>query len=216
MVISLEKEDIQYINNNYPKLEILENAIEWEINVNVVYKDFYIRDTYFIKINLFSKQNSLLPVVSCLDKKIEKIAEKHNKEMEDIHVNKDWSFCLVIDEREKEYLVNWVFNFPDFFKKILEPYLFQMSFYNDEWYFPLWEYAHWFLWYLELYNEWGISLERLIELDKFKDIEKNVNIKWHHKCLCWSGKKIRNCHKSILGGFYKLRKTNEKRTTFNS
>ena len=218
MVINLEKKDIKYINNNYSKLKIFDDKIEWELEFKVEYKDFFISDSYNLRINLGSKNNSMLPTVVDLWWRVEKISKKYNKILDDIHVNADKTFCLVVDEEESKYLTNWIFNWPDFFKKILEPYLFQMSFYDDEWYFPLWERAHWFLGYLELYEEWGINFKKLINNNKYriKIINKYINIKGHHNCLCWSWKQIRNCHKQILGAFYKLRKKYGKRITLNN
>lgn len=206
MVINITEDDREFIIKKYDnKLKIDNNKIEWELNFTATYKKLTLSDAYKLNIILESKENSILPKVVEDWWKINKIAEKYNKKLEDLHINPDSTFCFMVDTEEKQHFKDWIFNFQDFFINILEVYLYGMSFYEKNWNFPWKERAHWFLWYLESYNEWKTSLEELIKKDQQKIIGKNIWIKWHHKCLCWSGKKIRVCHKEILEAFYKLR-----------
>jgi hypothetical protein len=211
MDIILTNDDINYIKQKYPNLTINAKLITWDITFIVEYKWTIITDTYKIVILLETRQNSILPIVRDIWWRIDKIAEKYNKKFEDIHVNRDKSFCLTIDKIELDYFTNRTFNIPDFFEKVLEPYLYWMSFFEKNWRFPFWEYSHWYLWYIELFDEWKLSLEELINVlnENWKDIKNCVNMKWHHLCICWSWDKIRNCHPTIFSAFYKLKKIYE-------
>lgn len=208
MVMILKEEDRQYIKKRYHEVKIEENKIVWDFNFTAEYKWYKISDHYSLTIELKSRPWSILPMVRDNTDRVVNVSKKYDKQLEDIHINNDKTFCLVIDKEEKKYFEKWEFNFPEFFEIILEPYLYGMSFFEKKWIFPWGERAHWFLWYLELYDEWQISLEELITNDEKKVIHKYKNIKGHHECPCWSWKKIRDCHKQILGAFYKLRKEN--------
>lgn len=205
MEIILSEDDINYISEKYPKLKIYDNYILWEISFWLNYEWFIISDTYSIKILLESRDFSFIPKVIELAWRIEDIAKKYNKELEDVHINNDNTLCLIADVEEIVYFQDWKFNAPVFFESILEPFLYGMTFFEKKGIFPFWERAHWILGLLEMYSEWKITLENLFKRDQTKLIEKNMNIKWHHTCLCGSWKNIRSCHPDILKAFYKIR-----------
>lgn len=211
MVISITEDDTAFISKNYPELTISSSKIEGIFNFTANNEKLgKISDSFHLLIKLESREGSILPKVSNLWGRLIRISKKYNKNLEDIHINPDNTFCFMTDTEEKEYFEDWIFNFRVFFFEILIPYLYGISFYEKKWFFPWGERAHWFLWYLESYNEWKTSIEELIKRDQEKIIARNIWIKWHRNCLCWSGKKIKVCHKEILEAFYKLRSLKKK------
>lgn len=206
MEITLKKDEIKWIENNYPELHYVndDNIIKGELNFIREYNDKKISDSYEIEIRLVTKENSILPQVREVGGKIGTIAQKYNKKIRDLHVNDDGTLCLTIYEKEKEYLPNG-FEARTFFKKILEHYLYWVSYY-DKFGGPPWPaYAHGKLAYLELYAENKIDLKRLKEEISIKDLSKYKGMKGHQNCLCESGKKLRNCHNLIYQAIYKLK-----------
>ena len=206
MDIILREEDIEWLQTQYPKLKIdvLNKVIEGEISFTRGYQGYVLTDSYDVKILLQTDGRSLLPKVYETSNKIAEIAKKYEKEMIDLHVNADGSFCLVISEREQELFEN-TFNIKEFFKKSLEPFLFQMSYYDREGSFPWGEYAHGHLAYFELYAEENIDMNRLFELVEKRDLVKAVATNRQSLCLCGSGKKLRKCHPLIYKAIHKIR-----------
>lgn len=206
MEIKLNKEDVKWIKNNYPKLNYNHELkiIIGELNLCREYNNYKIEDFYNLEIKLITKEGSILPQVKELNDKLKKISVNLNLELSDLHINFDETFCLSIYERESEYFIN-NFTINEFFKNILEPYLYWISFYEKKGY-PPWEcYAHGNLGYLELYAEGKIDLKELqIKIDKNELLNYKKN-KGHCNCLCGSGKKLRNCHQLIYNAIYKLK-----------
>ncbi|HFU76852.1 MAG TPA: hypothetical protein ENK66_11475 [Arcobacter sp.] len=206
MDIILSNEDIEWINTQYPNLtvDILNKNISGDISFKRDYEKYEISDTYSIRISLEKKGISILPKVISISDKIRDIAKKYNIDLDDLHINSDGSFCLVIDDREEELFENG-FTIKEFFQNSLEPFLFQMSYYEREGKFPWGEYAHGRLGYIELYAENGISLDKLLSFFDKREIISLVLKTRQSDCLCGSGKKMRKCHPLIFKGIQKIR-----------
>ena len=210
MVKYLNKEDIEWIQSQYPKLHISQDGkyIEGGLNFSRGYKGYHISDSYVIRVSLNIENGTILPKVYELSNKIVQIARMKNKEMSDLHINPDNSFCLCIPEREEELFDNG-FTIKEFFIKSVEQFLFQMSFYNQKGYFPWGEYAHGYLGHLETFAEGKIEIDQLIsQLCKDKMLML-MNINRQSLCLCNSGIKLRNCHPLIFKGINKLKIFNQ-------
>jgi len=152
MVKKLTKEDIEWIQTRYPKLKVIadEKYIEGELIFSRSYEGYKISDSYNLRILLSIEHGTMLPKVYEISDKIQKIAKIHNKDLSDLHMNSDQSFCLGIPERESEIFKNG-FTIKEFFIKSVEQFLYQISFYAQKGYFPWGEYAHGYLGYLEVY-----------------------------------------------------------------
>jgi len=206
MDIILSQEDIEWIKTQYPKLsvDIFNKDISGDISFIRNYNGYEISDSYSIRILLESKDGSILPKVIATSDKIRDIVKKYNIELDDLHINRDGSFCLVIQEKEEELFENG-FSIQEFFRKSLEPFLFQMSYYDREGKFPWGEYAHGKLGYIELYAENGILLDKLLKFFEKKEIVSLVLKNRQSYCLCGSGKKMRKCHPMIYKGVMKMK-----------
>jgi hypothetical protein len=206
MDIILSKKDIEWIKTHYPnlKIDILDKSIFGDISFKRHYEEYEIEDTYSIKIFLKTKGRSILPKVIATSHKIRDIAKKYNIKLDDLHINNDSSFCLTIEDKEKELFKNG-FTIEEFFDKSLEPFLFQMSYYDKEGKFPWGEYAHGRLGYIERFAENAISLDKLLRFFEKKEIVSLVLKNRQSYCLCGSGKKMRKCHPLIFKGIEKIK-----------
>ena len=204
MVIKLKEEDFTWLRKNHSNLEFEKNILSGQVECNREYEGVSIKSVYFLEINFEAKEGSILPQVKESHSKIKKISEELELPVVDLHINNDGTICLCIYEKEKDYFPN-NFSLKVFFEKILEPYLYWISFYQ-KYKKPPWEgYAHFELGHLELYIENGISindLKKRISMEKLLDYKK---YKGHHLCPCGSGKKLRNCHKLLYNSVYKLK-----------
>jgi len=207
MVIRLAQDDVNWLNKKYPKLKFYEEkeVIQGELYFNREYKGIAIEDSYFLEIKLQSKKNSILPQVKEAGGKVKKISEELLKPLIDLHINQqDGTLCLCIHKKEKEYFPNG-FKIDIFFEQILEPGLYWIS-YTYKYKVPPWEeYAHGNLGYLELYAEDDMDLEELREYIPEEKLRAIKKLKGHRKCLCESGKNLRDCHKLIYNAIYKLK-----------
>ena len=206
MDIILSNKDIEWINTQYPNLtiDILDKNISGDISFKRDYEGYELSDTYSIKIFLENNTTSILPKVISTSEKIIDISKQYNIELDDLHINNDGSFCLVIEDREEELFEDG-FTIQEFFQNSLEPFLFQLSYYEKEGKFPWGEYAHGRLGYIERYAENGISLDKLLCFFDKKEIISLVLKNRQSNCLCGSCKKMRKCHPLIYRGIQKIR-----------
>lgn len=206
MEIILSQEDTQWINTRYPSLtiDLVLKDITGDIDFIRSYEGYAISDSYTIKIDLKTSGTSILPKVYEVSDKIICIAKRYQKNLEDLHINTDGSFCLSIQDREYE-LFEDKFTIQEFMQKAVEPFLFQMSYFDREGKFPWGEYAHGYLGYLELYAEGKINLDRLIDVMDKKEIMYTLLKNRQSLCLCGSGKKLRTCHPLVFRAINKMK-----------
>jgi hypothetical protein len=198
MATKLSQNDIRWVEDEYFELNFnsKKNTIEGEIYFSRKYNDVEIEDKYSIKIDLNS--GYILPRVFEISDKIMSTSKKYSVELSELHINPDKSFCLAIKPREHE-LFEKEFTIKEFFKNALEPFLFQMSFYDKYGKLPWGEYAHGNFGYYELYLEGKISLSKLEAYLGFnfkKDIVCRINRQ--SLCFCGSKKLFRKCHSNIF------------------
>jgi len=204
MVIDLSKEDISWLHKNHPDLELDDKILRGEVSFNREYNGIAISSTYSLEINLIPKPESILPSVKEIGGDIKEISQELDLPITDLHINSDETICLCIDKKEREHFPN-KFTIQDFFEKLIEPYLYWVSYYKKYKQSPWNDYAHGELGHLELYAEGGITLE---ELKKCITIERLLSFKkykGHHLCPCGSCKKLRDCHELLYNSFYKLK-----------
>lgn len=199
MDIILSKKDIEYLYTQYPKLQLdlQKNIITGDIDFTRSYAGHKISDSYTIKISLITSGSSILPRVYEISNKIVNITKRHKMKLIDLHINTDGSFCLAIQDREHELFADQ-FTLQEFMQKSLEPFLFQMSYFDREGKFPWGEYAHGNLGYFELYAEGEINAERLLEILDKKELIQALLTNRQSPCMCGSGKKLRKCHPLIF------------------
>lgn len=104
----LEIEDIEWIQTQYPKMKICADrkAIQGELTFSRGYKGQDISDSYEVKVSLEIEDGTMLPKVYEISNKIAMAAKENNKDISDLHINPDGSFCLCIPEKEEELFEN--------------------------------------------------------------------------------------------------------------
>lgn len=207
MDIKLSPEDAEWLKAQYPKLKIdqIAQIISGEVDFTRSYEGYEISDSYTVKVLLKNSGGSILPKVYEVSDKIADIAKRHEKKLIDLHINTDGSFCLAIQDKEHELFTDG-FTIQEFMLKALEPFLFQMSYFDRQGKFPWGEYAHGFHGHLELYAEGGIDTERLLEILSKKELCQALLTNRQSLCLCGSGEKLRKCHSLVFRGIAKLKK----------
>lgn len=208
MDIKLNKQNVEWIQNNYPELRYdrTNNNIIGSIYFTREYGGHKISDNYDLEIYLATKKGSILPQAKEIGGKIMNLSNRLNCRLLDLHINEtDNTLCLTIDKREEEYFTNG-FDISEYFRNLLEPFLFWISHLDKYGKAPWGEYAHGNLGHLELYAEGRISINELKDIIANKELMEFKNMKGHYLCPCKSKIKLKNCHKLIYNAAYKLKK----------
>lgn len=207
MVIEINDQDVIWIEKRYSNLKFAKNEglIKGRIDFVREYNKKKIEDFYEIEIILQSNIGSIIPSVRETGGKMFEISKDLKKRLSDIHINLNQTLCLCIDEEERDYFSEGVFNWPEFFRNILEPRLFWASYFRKYKTPPWGEYAHEELGYLEKYAEGSLSIKRLRELVSSERLCKVRKMKGHSCCPCESHKRVRDCHALIFRAIYKLK-----------
>lgn len=206
MAFLLKQTDIEWLKSQYSCLHIdfIKNNIQGDISFKINYEGYRASDTYSIMVDLNKLDGFGLPKVYEESGKIYEIAKKYSIGIDGLHINPDGSFCMVIPGKEKDIFENG-FTIQEFFQNGIEKFLFQMSYYEKNGKLPWGEYAHGYLGHIELYAEGEICfqeiLNRITKIELFQVLLTNRQ----SKCLCGSGKKLRQCHKTIFKGIGKMK-----------
>ncbi|MBK7387661.1 MAG: hypothetical protein IPI23_00930 [Bacteroidetes bacterium] len=159
--------------------------------------------------NLKIRPYSDLPALYIHNKEIQKIKSRHFNQI-------DGSACICGPIQEKTFLVH-EFDFRIFFEKLIIPFLYGQLHYNIYRKWPWKELEHGSLGVLESYyintdsSKIADCIKSLkIEQENWKCIESVLKqskpVEGHNRCLCGSGKFIRNCHFEAWQGLNKLKK----------
>jgi len=213
--IKLSKDDISWIEKEYPSLKVQNDIIKGEICFHRAFNNIPILDCFNIKIILKTNEKSMLPKVICIDNRIKNISAKLNLPLDKLHINSDNSFCLTLYLNEKNFFTNGKFNIKEFFKNLLEPYLYWLSFY-EKFQSPPWgEYSHGTLGVLEYIGENDLSIKEIFKIirENNMDIRKILATYRQNFCICgyykkyddYKNKKIRNCHPNVWKGIKKIK-----------
>lgn len=203
-IMLLTSKDKEYIINNYPLWKITsDNIIEWILRINASY------DEKSKKLLLNEKSNNFI------DKSYKiKIELDNNKFPEvyeiwldlqrwlDYHIYPNWKLCLTYTLFEDKYKNK---DFEYLLKHFIIPFLYNQSYFIDNWKWILWEYWHWFEWTFEF------VLENNIWKDDYKLILKSIKqyIKNNLKLFLYSNIEQKNLIKLLnleskksIKGFY--------------
>lgn len=204
--ILLSEEDKTWIFDEYPSLTITKSRLYGEICFQRTDNNITILECYNIEVSLKYNEKSMLPKVRCIDRKIENIAAYLNKKLDDLHINSDNSFCLTIYPKEKDFFSDKEFNIREFFKNLVEPFLYWISYYERFNEAPWADYAHGYLGIIEYIGEnEDIVFEEVFNILKSENVSlrKILRVYRQSTCLCGSNLKMRKCHNRIWNGIKK-------------
>ena len=205
MDIVLSKKDAEWISTMHPGLKIDKNSklISGDILVNRSYNGINLSGIFSIKIELYTRLNTILPKVYETSNILGLIAKKLKKSELDIHVNKDKSLCMVISDKEDACFEN-SFTIQEFFENCIEPYFYWVMYYEKYNKMPWNEYAHRELGFFELYSENELSYEDFVKKFNIFELHSYLLINIKSKCLCGSKKSMESCHPLIYKGISKM------------
>ena len=150
----------------------------------------------------------MLPKIVCTDDKILKMAKALNKELDDLHINYDKSFCLTVPQKEKDFFEDKRFNIRDYFKNLVEPFLYWISYYERYGKAPWSEYSHGLLGIYEYIGEDDSLTFRMmykVLKEEKQSLRKIFKIYRQSKCICGSNIKMRKCHNHVWQGIKKIK-----------
>jgi len=212
--IILSTSDIEWLSKEYPALKITSKKLIGEICIQRIFNSITILDCFNIEVNLKYSEKSILPSIRCTDDKIENISKKLNKKLNDLHINENGTFCLTIYPEEKKFFTASQFNIQEYFKNLVEPFLYWVCYYEKYNKAPWNEYAHGYLGIIEYIGDNNLSFSEMYKLLKKEQVSlrKILHIYRQRKCLCEEYKlknksqsKIRNCHPRIWKGIKKIK-----------
>lgn len=156
-VLKLNKEDIDFLEENYSKLTYnhKQNVIVGTLSFHLKYEfieEESIKDKYEIEIDLNQVSDLGLPIVRETNERIFNIAKNKNLFFGDLHINnKEGEMCIILPPKVKEKYPN------GFDLKILlehlQEHLYWVSYFEKYDKKPWKEYGHGDLGYYELYLE---------------------------------------------------------------
>lgn len=198
-----------YYNGKQPNKYVINPEEEYNLLEGTV-----ISDVYEILITFHSKIK--IPDVFEIGGRIEASAHKWNIEnLSDLHVFPDNKLCLCIPLEWNLKLPNG-FNLPDFFANLLIPYFYYQSYFEHNGKEPWSGYGHGDLGLLESFHRRIVANNLNSDIvdiyvkglspELQRKIKNKYKIKGHHKCLCGSERKVRNCHQAVLLAYNSLYK----------
>lgn len=168
-------------------------------------KDFlYISDTYVIEIRPTSSND--FPMAFELGGRIEAAGRKHNKSTTDMHKYVNGGLCVASSMELEKSFPNGV-NLEAYIEDFLIPYLFTQSHFANTGDWVWGDLSHGYIGLLEWLGNLEPWLEDDVELTykwmtRHVDRREAVNAlktrhRSHKKCICKSGKKMRECHPNV-------------------
>jgi len=206
--IILSDEDKVWLSSEYPSLVIENHKLSGEICFQRTADNISILECFNIQVILKYDDKSMLPKIICTDDKIVKIAEKLNKKLDDLHINYDKSFCLTVPQKEKFFFEDENFNIRDFFKNLVEPFLYWISYYERYGKAPWNEYSHGILGIYEYIGEDNaLTFRRMYKIlkEEKQSLRKILQTYRQNKCICGSNIKMRKCHNHVWHAIKKIK-----------
>ncbi|OJF77341.1 MAG: hypothetical protein BKP49_02440 [Treponema sp. CETP13] len=171
MILRPSKIDLDWLNNNQPKLCFNnKNIIEGIYKLNSSYKGVALKGNYKIKIDLLVDNIDLIPTVYLYPENLHRILNKSDLKISDLHINSDFSLCLCIPELAKDYLPHG-YNLKEFIINLVNPFFYWIRSYCLNKKKPWNDYSHGFQGYKEAFG-----------VDVF-ETKKSVNNQELYNCI---------------------------------
>ncbi len=215
MAYQFSEKEIGEIKNQFPEMDFkIHKGIhfyEGIIRFDRIFKDYRIIDAFKLRIIFPDEYPKSIPVVKEIGDRINKIKAKFNiTDLRDIHYNPgNFTACLCVKPMERIKFPDGS-NFVDFLNDLVIPYLYGLSYFEENGVWPWKECSHGGLGLLEYYfqNRKSVSKDSIIDTIRFlrkdgkwKDYGKYLNKKKPRRlCLCDSGKIFSECHSDAWEG----------------
>lgn len=208
--------EIAEVRNKFPKLTIQSEGVwDGEIEVDAIFGNIHIKDTFTIGIVATDKYPVEIPSMIELGGRTDAIAEKYKiKNRQDLHYNiKSRVACLCVKQEEKIKFPQGS-NLVKFIDDLVIPYLYGLSYFDQYGKWPWGEYSHGGLGLLEFYAE-DKSEQKIEDIkqtarvfvadNNWKEYGKQIRKPSAEKaCICGSGRQFQRCHPSAWKGILRL------------
>jgi len=216
MLHEFSADEIAKVKAEYPKLDLVRPGTwEGEIDFDREYREYRIKDTYKVAITAPEGYPAFIPSLREIGGRTQAIAEKYKlTDIRDLHYNtNNRTACVCVKQEEKT-------KFPPgsdlvhFIEALAIPYLYGLSFYDEQGYWPWGEYSHGAIGLLEYYaDDPSEQSKEDIEViaGTFRD---DLNWKRYSKqlrkpspdksCPCGKDKPFQKCHADAYRGLLRL------------
>jgi len=210
-----DKNEVNEVLQNFIDLKCSSaSSVEGYIEFHASYNNIRIQDRYHIKITKGNPHSEYLPALYEMGGRTFEIANDfHIKDTRDLHKNTDGTACVCTKQVEK---LKWPpgSTLNQYIENLVIPYLYALSFYSINGFWPWGDLLHGACGLLQYYNspELESDIDEIVGV--FMAIRKDLNWKEvfrHLKkpnpdylCLCGSKRKISECHFDVYNGIHVL------------
>ena len=212
------EEEIAEIKKEFHKLHLKKSGWEGAIDFYAQYEghSIPIRDSYKVAIDIPDRYPVEIPALREIGGRTQAIAKKYKKEdLRTLHFNSgNGTACVCVKQEEKRKFPpgSTVFNF---LNDLVIPYLYGLSFYDENGRWPWREWSHGPLGLLEFYAE--DQMDKTIDMIEDLAAVFKIDLKWekyrdhlqHPRpkklCVCGSNKMFPDCHGLAWKGILALR-----------
>ncbi len=216
MLHEFSTDEIAKVKAGFPKLDLVRvGRWEGEIEFDREYRGYRIKDTYKIAITAPIEYPARVPALQEIGGRTKAVADKyHLSDIRDLHFNtSNGTACVCVKQEEKT-------KFPPgsdlvyFIESLAIPYLYGLSFYDEQGYWPWGEYGHGVIGLLEFYaDDSHEQTKEGIEI-LATTFREDLNWKWYSKqlrkpnpnkmCVCGKSRSFNSCHERAYRGLLRL------------
>lgn len=220
------EDEVSTLTSAFPGLKLInKHAIEGTLSFYKEDRDYRIQDSYEIGIVAPKEYPLKIPLLFERGGRTQRIAEKHGlKDIRDLHYNTGTkSACLCVKQEERMRFPEGS-NLVDFINNLAIPYLYGLSYFDEQGMWPWGERSHGVLGLLEFYAENPARITKEDIEDTAESFRSDLNWKEYSRqlqkpmanrpCTCGSKKLFSECHTKawkgliLLGGELKNLKMN--------
>jgi hypothetical protein len=207
--------EIAKVTARYPKLGLIrDGVVEGILSMDAIYDDYRIQDAFEIRITSVNPHSERIPALYEIGGRTEAIAKKYRTaDPRDLHRNSDGTACLCVKQEENR-------RFPEgalllsFIEELAVPYLYALSYFDQNSVWPWEDYSHGALGLLEYYADNAMEIANdvhqvltAIRCDPdWKECDKQFRRPSAKRaCPCGSRKAFDICHTRAWIGLVRLR-----------
>jgi hypothetical protein len=211
------EEEIAQVTSVFPGLKLISKyALEGIIEFYKEDRDYRIKDSYKIAIMASKGYPTKIPLVFERGGRTQSIADRyHLKDIRDLHYNTELKSACVCVKQEEKIMFPPGSNLVDFINNLVIPYLYGLSYFEEQGRWPWGERSHGVLGLLEFYAESSDELTKSSIEEVSETFRKDPNWKEYSKqlqkprkdraCPCGSKKAFSKCHSKAWQGLLNLK-----------
>lgn len=214
---AFSNEEIAEVKVEFPNLDLVKQGV-WRgtLTFDRVYREYRIADEYEVEIEVPKDFPDTIPRMSEMAGRTEEIAKKYNLgDIRDLHKNThDGTACLCVKQVEREKVPPGS-TVCDFINALVIPYLYGLSYFEEQGKWPWKDYGHGFRGLVEFYaDDLAPQKKRAVNAvltALSKDADRRTYLllllapSMSPSCVCGSSKSLKECHPNLWIGTQRLR-----------